>query len=213
MLLILGFLSAEDLNSFAICSRRCREARSSPSLDQTRTGTIICSQNTSILKIYKAIFRGGWNNGLYSGNRTRLRVVSFERLRGFYERNNNDIHQRALSDDVQLTGVNSLDLSCSHDDRDGTVPPYYACYFLALILPNLRELDLSYMQTACSISALIWQFCENCPQLTRLIWNGAGALRRLYLDGSDFIHASKVTEVHIDCAQCYGSYSMMNIFG
>ena len=52
MLLILGFLSAEDLNSFAICSRRCREARSSPSLDQTRTGTIICSQNTSVLKIY-----------------------------------------------------------------------------------------------------------------------------------------------------------------
>jgi hypothetical protein len=144
MLEILTFLEAEDLNCFAMCSRRCREARSSPSLDQTRTGTIICTHNWSIYGFYNAILRGGWNNDLYSGNRTRLRVVGLECVvdRSTYMAS---IERRAHYDDVQLTGVTSLDLSCSQYDSNRMFQ-YRPCYSLALILPNLRELDLSYMK-------------------------------------------------------------------
>ena len=45
LIMILSFLSSNDLNSFAECNHRCRQARNNESLDQTRTGTVIWSGN------------------------------------------------------------------------------------------------------------------------------------------------------------------------
>jgi hypothetical protein len=144
-LLILSFLCHPDLNSFAICNRLNREVRGSPLLDQTRTGVIICSETTTVLQLYnKALDAGRWNNGLYSGKRTHLRVVGFKRWRDWNDE---------LNRNVQLTGVTNLDLSCSPQHiRVVNQYFYYSLSFaLAFMLPNLQELDLSYLDRTDSV--------------------------------------------------------------
>jgi hypothetical protein len=193
---ILRFLEAEELNSFAMCSRHCREARSSPSLDQTRTGTIIClpRSDTHILGICDAISRGRWNNEMYSGNRTRLKIVGLGRVVNEYT-SLDDIRRRALSNDVQLTGVTSLDLSC-------TSYPTFATYnffsFLARILLNLRELDVSDVNSMGR--NIILSFCEYCSDLTRITGNGSRYC--LCIDGCE-VHgtAARIAEIYVDSAR------------
>ena len=70
VLSVLKCLSAEDLNSMAICSRRYRDARSHDSLDQTRTGTIVCTENTTLASIRNAYVAQQWNQ-VFTGNRTQ----------------------------------------------------------------------------------------------------------------------------------------------
>jgi hypothetical protein len=79
LLLVLSYLPRDDLNSVAICSKRCREARTNDSLDQTRTGTITCTENTTLGSIIYAFFAQEWT-AVFSGNRTRLKVVGLERM-------------------------------------------------------------------------------------------------------------------------------------
>ena len=79
--LILSFVDdLEDLNSFAICSRRCREARSDPSLDQTRTATLICSEKSTGFSIFTTIAEKGWNTARIFGGKqkTHLKVYGLE---------------------------------------------------------------------------------------------------------------------------------------
>jgi len=45
LMLIMKNLPARDLNSFAPCNHYYREARRDPSLDHTRTGTIVLSND------------------------------------------------------------------------------------------------------------------------------------------------------------------------
>ena len=66
---ILSCLSNDDMDSVAICSRSCREARANDSLDQTRTGTIVCTENTTLESIRQAFVRQEWNR-VFTGNRT-----------------------------------------------------------------------------------------------------------------------------------------------
>lgn len=70
---ILSFLSAEEMNSFAICSRDCRRIRANESLDQTRTATIICAQDTNTVHSFLKTMRD--NQFAFTGNRTRLKIV------------------------------------------------------------------------------------------------------------------------------------------
>lgn len=44
---VLSYLSFHELNEFDMCSRRCREIRSHESLDQTRVGTIVFTENST----------------------------------------------------------------------------------------------------------------------------------------------------------------------
>jgi hypothetical protein len=53
-------------------------------------------------------------------------------------------------DGILLIGVTSVDLSYTSNDRDQTPSPQ-ACNPLARALPNLKELDLSYMMTQATI--------------------------------------------------------------
>jgi hypothetical protein len=196
MLEILRFLSAADLNTFAMCSRRCREARSNPLLDQTRTGTIVFQSIIRYLLIDKLLVANEWN-AVFSGNRTSLRVVGLE----------NCLNTRKCSEfffwidrwlhvhrgDSQLTGVTSLDMSCSPGPvREVVDKP---CTALALMLPNLRELDLSYMDTI-EYPMLAQVFCRNCPHLTRITWNGSGIC--FDLDGFCFKNAANLAELSLD---------------
>jgi hypothetical protein len=202
LLTILSLLSVEDMNSFAICSRRCREVRSNPLLDQTRTGTIICSEISSIPKIYDAIAAGHWNNELYSGNRTHLRIIGLDRVEERYsgmnrvERRNistriKEVERRARKGyDVRLYSVTSLDLSCSPDDNHGRIK-YASCTGLALILPNLRNLDLSYLRLQ---GRVMVNFFEKCPHLTRVTFSGPIGIS---LSGDYFWRARYVTELNL----------------
>ena len=72
---ILSCLPNDDMDSVAICSKSCREAiRASDTLDQTRTGAIMCTENTTLESIHGAFVRQGWAE-VFTGNRTRLKVL------------------------------------------------------------------------------------------------------------------------------------------
>ena len=70
---ILSNLPVDDLNTVAMCNRRFRDARSSDSLDQTRTGTIILSGGSTALSLFNAIVENNWN-AVFSGNRKKLKL-------------------------------------------------------------------------------------------------------------------------------------------
>lgn len=45
------------MNDVAMCSKACKEARSNESLDQTRIGTIVCSESSTDRSIYVILLR------------------------------------------------------------------------------------------------------------------------------------------------------------
>ena len=80
VLAILKYLSVEELNSVVVyISSRYYELRNHDSLDQTRTGTITCTENTTLESIRNAFITQEWNQ-VFTGNRTRLKVVGLDRM-------------------------------------------------------------------------------------------------------------------------------------
>jgi len=82
-----------------IISRGFREARSNESLNQTRTGTIVCSGNTSTRSIYNTIITGDWHIA-FVGNRTHLKIeniVSIIRTRPNHEVMEEDVQRAQLT--------------------------------------------------------------------------------------------------------------------
>lgn len=135
LLLMLSSLPTKDLNTAAMCNRRFRAARAHESLDQTRTATIVISEGSTAESLFTSIANNGWNERL-QGNFTSLKIVGANRLRA-------PNNLREMGARSRLTGITSLDLSCSQHqgfDYTATVP-------LALIFPNLQEVDLSHLTT------------------------------------------------------------------
>ena len=54
LVLMLSNLPFQDLNSFAMCNRQCCELRRHESLDQTRSGTIVCGEDSTIRSLFDA---------------------------------------------------------------------------------------------------------------------------------------------------------------
>ena len=106
--LIMTYLHFEDLNSVAQCSRHCRDARGNPELDQTRSGTIVCREGSTVLSIFRAARAGRWGERVFVGNRTHLRIEGITRLTG---------NVRRLVD-VLLPGVTSADFSLNAAPTD-----------------------------------------------------------------------------------------------
>jgi len=169
-------------------NRHCREARSHESLDQTRTGTIVCSEQSSARSLYNAIISGGWN-GVFSGNCAHLRIENIASVRS---------EQAAATDEIsraQLSGVTSLDISCSPENAAQVQNDRFINGLLCF-LPNLREIDFSHFKISKGrrITTL-----EHCPRLERITANCSGGcfymggyglqstqglITMLYLDGS-----------------------------
>ncbi len=78
--------------------------RTNDSLNQTRTGTIICTENTTLESIEDAFFGQEWN-AVFSGYRTRLKVVGLERMPTVGR------PARLFPEYVLPTNASSLDLS------------------------------------------------------------------------------------------------------
>jgi len=192
---VMSFLTFPDLNEVAMSSRRCREIRSHESLDQTRVGTIVLTENTTLPSFYNTILEQGWND-VFSGNRTHLRVVGLERLQC---RSWTRLHLR--DSDVSLAGVVKLDVSCSQDDsplnreEEGLLRERCTKAFLTLIraLPNVRELDASHLKLDRLDS--IYDFGQ-VAHLERITWTGCCDSRFVY--GYALRFCSSLTELNLD---------------
>jgi len=79
---IMSFLETKELNDATFISRRFCEARNHPSLDQTRTATIvISSENMTVLDLYEKIASRGWTRAFAENSKiTCLKIVGLERL-------------------------------------------------------------------------------------------------------------------------------------
>ena len=94
------------MNNVAAVSQSCREARSSDSLDQRHTGTIVlCKGATTTTSICNAIVRGKWNT--FASNRTSVKIENVDNVIGWF-----DIpFASAEANLVSLDGVDSLTLT------------------------------------------------------------------------------------------------------
>jgi hypothetical protein len=132
-------LSVEELNSVAVfISKRYYELRNHDSLDQTRTGTIVFTESSTLDSIRNAFVAQGWNH-VFTGNRTRLKVVGLGRTL--------DIPAKVeRSTDYLLANVPCLDMSGTSSVQAETqeISSLNNIEAFAAMLPNLEELDLSY---------------------------------------------------------------------
>lgn len=165
---IISYLMRDDMDSVAVCNQNCREARSNESLDQTRSGTIVLTERSSIHSINRAIRENGWST-VFSGNRTHLKIVGVERMH----------HSSVIPIDeddsrpTQLAGITSLDLSLPEGlSREVNL----ACISALLrMCPNTTDLDLSYLQVQAHLPCRyrLWNACSDARRVT---WNGCNRL-------------------------------------
>lgn len=168
LVLILSYLSSEEMNNVAECNRFCREARRHDSLDQTRTGTIVWAMPFFIDTVfYDMIAERGYNN-VFQGNRTRLRMESYA-MRNTETDCSVDQVQRA-----QLSRVTSLDISC-RSPEDGHIDRTLMLFRLFQILPNLRELDASNLTINDENDSVRKEILRWCPNLISVTWKGSSA--------------------------------------
>ena len=189
---VLSFLEFEDLNSFAICNRRCREVRREESLDQTRSGTILCRKNVTTSSFFRALSERGWTE-VFSGNRTVLKIKNIKNIKREWSSTADLFSEvaRQMKHLAQLPGVTSLDLSCSPQTVNQRVDCFQIIVCLSRLLLNLRELDFSYLQLN-----IIESFCSQSLRLCRVTWKGGG--RNLDLLGFNLWQPDSLKELYLD---------------
>jgi len=209
ILLIMSHLPSEDLNTFAFCGHRYREARRHPSLDQTRSGTIIVPETTTLHSLFDTIEERGWNE-VFRGNRTHLKVLCWTTgaalTREYMSLEISELGERLP--DVQLTEVTGLCLFFSQGNLS-RVEYFKFCYNViwafSSLLPNLEIVDLSGVELR---TRLVHTFCTTCSSLAKVTLCRLD--NELYLDGRDFKDASNLTELNLDgssfCLDNFASY-------
>lgn len=100
----------------------------------------------------------------------------------------------------KITNIVKLDLSIpqqANSERDRKV---YAnvVKVLSSLLPNLKEVDCSFMRTGQSTAN---DLCKHCPRLERFKWNHPGA--DLFLIGQDFKQCKNLKELYLDHASFF----------
>ena len=185
---ILSFLPFEDMNSFAICSRHCRETRSNEFLDQTRTGTIVCSEamSTTVTSFFFSLYAA---RNTFTVNHTCLKVIGLEKLE-------NEFLARSMPPFLSVT---CLELSLNPNERNGsTLIKNCPLMSLSRFLPNVRELILSDVGFHVDLGC----FVRRLPNLKRVAWKGGMA----GLEGANFGNSSQLTELFLD--ECRFVYSI-----
>jgi hypothetical protein len=145
---ILGFLSWEDLNTFSLTSKGCRQARCHSSLDQTRSGTIFLGNGASdTFEFIEKVSDKNWANA-FSGDRTHLRLEGLPHLAPRIDAIDGPfIHKIA-----PLKEVKTLDCSVLETSRNQTWLLEYAEYVdkglaqglvVSLLFPNIREINMN----------------------------------------------------------------------
>lgn len=99
-----------------------------------------------------------------------------------------------------LTGVVSLDLSSSTPAPPNGITNNYLLYFMAKILPNLRQIDFSNSNTGVSgLRKLI----QNCSRLEKITWNNIPASSGMDINGYDLEKATNLKEIYMDDAEFF----------
>lgn len=157
----------------------------------------------------KAFVSQQWSR-VFTGNRTRLKVVGFERLsrsslsRKVYFKYSEDgstipIPHLTLPPTTEwlLPNVSSLDMSFHPLAGNRNV---HGCNISKLLdmLPNLEEINLNYMRV--SISDILIA----CPKLQRFSWSGSH--QQVLMNGYEFSKKAYLTELCLDNSQ-FMSYS------
>jgi len=196
LVLILSYLTAQDMDSVAVCSRQCREARNHDSLDQTRTGTLVWTKKTSIYLFCNKIIE---SRQVFTGERTRLNVVGLEK-----SKNENlewsDVMERVNVDHLTLEHVTSVDCSSDASTANSKVQ-LLPLIILSRSLVNLREVDLSSVKPATVGTSVMDLFCKNCPRLTKITWSGCN--QGIFLCGFEFRNAYNLTDLYLDGAELF----------
>lgn len=185
LLEIMSSLSIDDLSSVALCNRRLCKLRNHGSLDQTREGTVLIREGSSINSLLDAISLHDWNS-IFSGNRTKLKIVGLWGM---------ELPPQVASVIDPLDGVTSLKVSIksSHNQQESL---FRDADILSHLFPNLRELDLSYVPITGCPRVVLRAFSQRCPELARLIWNGNK--RHIKLSGMEYQDLSHLSELFLD---------------
>jgi hypothetical protein len=186
---MLSFLGFEDLNTFAICSKHSQEIRADETLDQTRSGTIVCPKNGATMDwFHDAIRNNGWNT-VFTGNRTHLKIKGLDRVRNVYPAGSSQqANYHAYLGRPQLPGVTSLDMSIDGDVENGEID-YLVYRILFYRLPNLQSLDVCNDKGRRHFNLLRVINPFRCPFLTRIV---ANKTTRIMIDGADVNYISEL---------------------
>lgn len=188
---IFSYLQVEEMNVVAICSKDCRTARSNESLDQTRTGTIVWTDTTTldsfIHKIQQSI-------NIFTGNRTHMKIMGLDKSRAHLasvETTLPELSDRLTNDRIPLEHVKRLECGDTNVNHNVELP----LIALFLLLPNLQEIDLNSVP-ASSHYAIVVRLYRACHFLRKLKWNGCKNVHfcgvefqqttHLYIDGGHF---------------------------
>lgn len=216
LLLVLSFLSWEDLNTFSFASKGCYKVRAHHSLDQTRSGTITLGNGVSDAKELMDKVRTEQWSSAFCGHRTHLRLSGLAHLSSNIE----PINQAFIDTIDPLKQVKSLDCSVIPKeerlrDRQWFLAPFEDYVdkgfahglTLSLLVPNLRSIDMT-----CLPVTLLGLAClaENNPNLEVIRWNRSliwpistdsgrhleclKNLREVYLDDARMIFCAEVDE-------------------
>lgn len=217
LLSILGFLSWEDLNVFALASKECCQVRNHPSLDQTRSGTISLGKGVSNIKeLMEKARREQWSN-TFCGHRTHLRLSGLTYLSS----NIDPVTQDFVNTIAPLSKVQSLDCSivpkhqCVQTGRPWFLAPFEDYVdkgfaqglTLSLLVPNLKAIDMSHLPL--TLVGVAW-LAENNPILQSIRWNRSliwpisndscahlkamQNIKEVFLDYATFIFCSGINE-------------------
>lgn len=198
MIQILQFLSLDDLNSFVATCKISRLLRSHGTLDQTRSGTISLGGPAAdgahnIMQLLLTIQKQRWNQ-VFSGNRTRLKLVGLPSLDASKM---GDLKMVARG--TKLDMVTQLDISSTASSpRKQLLVKNSVGKALSLILPNLREVDMSHVRITHTAAEA---FAKNCPQLEIFRWNGSDD--GLHITGQDLKICRNLKELYLDEARLY----------
>lgn len=176
---ILSFLETEEMNDATLINKSICEARSNESLDQTRTGTIVCTENTTTHSINNAARNGRWDQ-VFSGHRTRAKIVGMEKATGHF------------GFAYPLNGVTSLVVMAGARELD--VNSFL--YFLGGMLPNVTDIDFSRMNLSSLSSFSVRRICWN-PRTT-LTLTGGSNLHLASLTVPALVGSTYITKLYMD---------------
>jgi len=222
---ILEFLKATDLNEFACCSTRCDQVRNAGVwcritdpritylLDTRRTGVVTIKTNgATYVNLLDAIICGEWNNHRRSANRTRLDLYAFDKLEHGLTQIYKMIAHISRYETVRLSQVRELHIITYDYTRALACDEArnFVRYFLAHLVPNVREVEFSVSQQLIPVQAIMArEFCASMHDLCKVVskpWfprpeTDIPDHARAYLfklDGDDFKDAVYLNELHLD---------------
>ena len=174
-----------------MCCRSYRDVRTNDSLDQTRTGTIVCSETTTFASIHAAFVEQQWSL-VFSGNRTRLKIIGIESVPRYLF--SNDL-QRSSTDYI-LPNVSRLDVSVNSLSDNRSVKNIDNVLEVLHMVPNLKVIDLSHLRVIRPTITLNDVF-KTCLNLRGIVWKGS--FEQMPLDGIRFRLTSRpLTELNLD---------------